>query len=145
MAYAAVTCISLVLYELSSAVAATLSCMKRLLVLVSFGAVTILTGCSRGSSSNADRPVTLPKDLAISKPVFATQRFLPTNSPDLAFDTKTGSLCKTWSWTAASDQNYGRNLSFVTTCNQLYTWDVQDEERRMYEAKAYETKQHASK
>lgn len=107
----------------------------------------ILTGCSasRRSSSETDRIVTLPKDLTVSKPVFATQRFIPTSSPDLAFDTKTGSLCRTWNWTAPEDQNYSHNLSSVDTCDRLYTWDVQEENRRTYEARAYEMKQNASK
>lgn len=116
--------------------------MKFTLVFVSFGTMILLIGCNATSAKNAsqpDRVVTVPKGLVISEPAFGSQRFIPTSSADLAFDTKTGSLCKTGAWVSEEEQNPGRDFNRrMDTCNQLYAYDVQEETRQRYEAWQHE-------
>lgn len=103
---------------------------------VSILLVVISLGCERHAADRAERVVNLPADIVVSKPAFATQRFIPTNSGDVAFDTKTGSLCKTWDWTLPDGQDYQKNVSRqMSTCDRLYTYDIQEEDRRLAETR----------
>ena len=67
-----------------------------------------LTGCgttfvsSSGWTNQADHKVYIPDKFAIRKPETPTQRFLNTNTTDVAYDTATGSFCKTWRWSMDS-------------------------------------------
>ncbi len=91
----------------------------------------ILVGCDK---SPQGRSVNIPADLAISKPVASAERFLQTNSPDIAFDAKTGSLCKTWDWRDQSvpfERNLGMQLS---TCERLYRDDLEQQARLQRDA-----------
>ncbi|MSO19974.1 MAG: hypothetical protein EXQ56_05830 [Acidobacteria bacterium] len=66
----------------------------------------ILQGCT--SSSQTPAPVPLPQPY---------QRFVPvaTSDRDFALDTKTGQLCKTWSWTITDAP-----LSSLPLCSDLH-------------------------
>ncbi len=92
----------------------------------------ILTGCNADESNPTIRHVTLPEKIEVVKPQFATQRFLPTNSGDLAFDTKNGTLCKTWYWDSereAAGSSKGQP-AFAAVCDTQYHYSG-DEEMRL--------------
>lgn len=80
------------------------------------------------------RTIHLPANIVVSKPQFATQRFIPTNSADVAFDTKTGSLCRTWDWRDPEGTPTGAGLAIQTsTCDRLYQYDQENELRKTAE------------
>jgi hypothetical protein len=74
--------------------------------------------------------ISLPSKLEISKPMYASQRFLPTNSADVAFDTKTGSLCKTWNW--QDHDAYGTKTigQQTDTCERIVEFEQRQEAER---------------
>lgn len=93
----------------------------------------VLVGCAGCGEPDKDmappaREVTLPDRIKVEQPVTPGERFVPTNSGDLAYDTKTGSLCKTWNWGKAqsypAEQTIGAR---TTTCSSLYEEDRQFE------------------
>lgn len=73
--------------------------------LLPIALLVLCTGCgdtalpSRGGYDNEpSHNVHIPDRIEIHKPEIPSQRFLTTNTGDIAYDTKTGSLCKTWRW-----------------------------------------------
>jgi hypothetical protein len=64
--------------------------------LAAFALIILAVGCDR--NSELKNIVHLPSNVVIEKPVFANERFVPTNTSALAFDTQTGVLCKTYRW-----------------------------------------------
>ena len=54
------------------------------------------------------------------------QRFVPVTSrgsADVALDTKTGSLCRTWNWEYKNNPD-SHGLGGLVLCNDLYTYDL---------------------
>lgn len=92
----------------------------------------VLLGLDGCSYSPQDRVVRLPADIVVSKPGFPNERFLPTNTGDLAFDTKSGSLCKTWNWSEENVEERNKTESISSrfdSCSRLYDWDHAEEVR----------------
>ena len=106
----------------------------KVLAAVAIPLVAACVGCGWREDHDADRTVKLPADIIVSKPIFPTQRFISTNSGDVAFDTKTGSLCRTWAWEVYTYSS--KNVSRATrTCQSLYEDDVHEEDRKIAEAR----------
>ena len=79
---------------------------------------TVAIGCQKSDASTATaptakQPVSFNPDTVKIAPPTPGQRFTPTNSALVAFDTETGSLCMTYQWAQSYD---GRGM---TTCDRL--------------------------
>jgi len=87
----------------------------------------LLVGCSQKTTV---RQPYIPDKIIVDKAFSSSQRFIPTNTADLAFDTKTGSLCRTWGWTDPdADRNTGM-ASHTAYCDRI----VSDELEERYQA-----------
>lgn len=74
---------------------------------------------SNGCDQRTDKQTPQPSDPPV-------QRFVPVTShgsADVALDTKTGALCRTWNWEYKNNpETHG--LDDLVLCNDLYTYDL---------------------
>lgn len=115
--------------------------MKALIVLVFF--VLTVSGCDQlTTSANSSQP---KKKVSVKRPVPVHRFVQSTYNSDVAFDTQTGQICKTWAWTpigqvAKPDPVTGnmpqRALGeFAPTCSSIYLnspsqiYELEEEEK----------------
>ena len=100
----------------------------------------VLMGCTpaRDAEGRATRRAIVPNKIEISKPSSPTQRFLPTNTGDLAFDTQEGVLCKTWYWDADKHTEPGSHEGqphfSAPVCSAEYEGDRDHEHQMEYDS-----------
>ena len=73
------------------------------------------SGCDRQAEKQAPTPAEPP-----------IQRFVPVashGSADVALDTKTGSLCRTWNWGYKNNPE-AHELDDLLLCYELFTYDL---------------------
>jgi hypothetical protein len=100
--------------------------MKRILLFILLPCCSFLVGCDQMTAVNAQ-----PKKRATVKRAVPVHRFVQsTFNADIAFDTQTGQMCRTWAWepisaSAKPDPVTGRVPQqsagqFTPTCASVY-------------------------
>jgi len=82
-------------------------------------ALTFLAFLPSGCEQKAEKQNPTPAEPPI-------QRFVPVpshGSADVALDTKTGSLCRTWNWEYKNNPD-AHGLDNLALCYDLYTYDL---------------------
>ena len=96
-------------------------------VPLAFFVVIQQQSCGFGDSSNQKKPVAEPK---AAQPRPGLHRFVLTRNTDIAFDSQTGQICKTWDWSPSGKEPTPDPLTgrmpqrmageFAPTCLSLY-------------------------